>query len=204
MANEKKPAEKEVRARTVVSADQAGIPKKSSTFRKLTRIFLTDNPEEALRNMVTNVAIPTFKKGIVDAFSMVVLGRPAFGSSPLSTLTDWFTHPTVPGTSGTPYWQFSNTPTPPPNAISVTNNSGFRDTLWFRDGVALANVLNEINDIFTRYKMLRLQDLYDAAGYTEYDWQAAQYWGWTDLSGIQTYPESGGYTLKMPPIKNIR
>ena len=203
MANEQQ--KPETRARTVVPQGSEGIPKKSSMFRKLTRIFLTDDPETALRNMVTNVAIPTFKKGIVDAFSMVVLGRPAFGNNPLSTITNWFTSPT-PTQSNVPYWQFGGSTMPPQNSIVVETAPTFRDTLWFRDAAVVKAVMDEIYRVFNDgdCHRLRLMDLYDAAGYKNYDWQTAQYWGWTDLSGVQVYPENGGYSLKMPPIKNIR
>lgn len=203
MAEEKKPEVRETRAHKVVSTGSEGVPKKTSTFRKLTRIFLTDDPETALKTMVTNVAIPTFKRGLVDAFSIIVTGKPAFGNGPLSALNDWFNR--APGATGNvPYWQFSGTPTPPPNAIAIEASPTFRDTLWFRDSVAITKVMAEIKQVFDQYHKLRLMDLYDAAGYTGYDWQQAQYWGWTDLTGIITYPESGGFTLKMPPIKNIR
>lgn len=59
-------------------------------------------------------------------------------------------------------------------------------------------ILVQLDEIMAAYKMVRVADLYDAAGITQMDTQAQKY-GWTDISSAKTVRSyNGRYAICLP------
>ena len=200
MADDKKlPADSH--AHKVVSTE--GIVKGIPFWRKLARIFVTDDPETTFKNIATQVVEPNIKKGLVDAFAMLVLKRPVTGSGPANFIANTLQS----GNSSTPYYIFGNNAQPqnvqrPATASPVTGGTKFEGSVYFNTWDDADDVLQELNRILGVYKMVRLLELYEAADIAGSEY-VSNNWGWTDLTGSCIVQYGDGWILQLPPVKPL-
>ena len=199
----------ELHTKKIVDDSSRGTIKSASTFRKLARIFITDDPEQAAKNWAEHVMKPMAKRTVFNAiasFTSYVTGNPALGNALLNFTTAWNSNSTLNSgtTSNTPYYMYGNGAQPPANTLvsqppAVTGGARFNGTVFFQDYQTAANVLEELHRVLREYKIVRLLELYDAANIPGIEY-VSNNWGWRDLTGATIYPSGNGYILQLPPM----
>lgn len=181
-----------------------------STWRKIARVMIADDPQESLKRFASGRIKPLIQRTILDTISVIITGEPLSGS----WLGDIFR-----GSSGyTNYSNASTTYTAPPSSIPKADTQSkdpkFKGCVYFEEYsnkndpdyipalYRAKQVLEDMNDYLRTYKKVSIMRLYDFADISGAEYQSDN-WGWTDLSGADIYPSNNGYTLHLPPYKYL-
>lgn len=180
-----------------------------STWRKIARILVADNPQENLKKYASGYLTRLAKKTFLDTISVIITGQPLQGS--------WLGDMLSPGSGYYPYHNQTATassisPVETPKADSkdpkfkgcvfFEENPNNGDPDWEPAKFRAERTLEELNAWLREYKKLSIFRLYDIAAISGMDYQSDN-WGWTDLSDAKIYPSNGGWTLQLPKYKYL-
>jgi hypothetical protein len=161
--------------------------KKKSDFATFAKNFIAEDASNVGRYIWEDLVVPTVKKTIVnvvtDAARIIFLGKNAQSSNGSS--------PGSPKVSYRSYYDDPKTVSAP----KAANRFDF-ETITFETRGQAEAVRVELNNIMSRYRCVRVADLFEAAGLVP-NTQAYKY-GWTDISGARVDYWDGKYIIKMP------
>lgn len=169
--------------------------KKKNPVMKFADVFISEDVSNVKSWLLGDVLIPTIKKAIMGALDMTLPGgHVTYGASRQDA------------TPKISYRKFYDDPRDVDRFAQqsrVTSKSRFDyDTIRFDYKSDAEIVLDQLNEAITEYKLVTVNDLYDAcrlqAPYT------ADKFGWTNLSRARVVRTGdGGYVLDLPPARPI-
>ena len=179
------PAPSEKRVEKVVKGT---VKTKKNEVRKLKDTFVAEDVHTVWDYLLHDMIIPTAKNLIVDLgksfLERTILGGSGGGRS--SGYRDNVTY--------RDYGSYSRNE--PRYAAPRTRNQFDYDDIVFHQAGDAHAVLDQMQFILDKYKIVRVADLYDmcelTAPYTAHDY------GWTSLSRARVVPVRGGYIIEMP------
>lgn len=165
------------------------VKTKKNEVRKLTNVFVAEDAHNVKDYVVNDLVIPTIKNLFVDlvqnSVEMLILGSKR-GSSGRRSSVDTVSY--------RDYGSYSRNDRH--YAAPRTRSQFDYDDIVFETSGDAHAVLDQMQFILDKYKIVRVADLYDmcelTAPYTAHDY------GWTSLSRARVVSVRGGYIIEMP------
>lgn len=166
--------------------------KKKSEIRKFTDVFIAEDIGSVKQYLMNEVLVPAAKRTVselvkngIDSLIYGITGRRVNGSG---------------GSSSTPvhisYRDCYDTGTRNYRDAPVIRSRFNYDDFTFESRGEAEYVLDQMDAILDKYRMVTVLDLYDLVGKT-CDHTGNKY-GWTALGTAKVVPVNGGYALKLP------
>ena len=168
---------------------------KKSRLEKLKDSFVSEDSKNVKSYIVGGVLIPSLKKAISDivttGIDMILYGESRHSRNSSGTGSK---------ISYQKYYEREmgyRTPT----RINPTYGYDVKEFVVDTRGEA-ESVLDQIEDMMSRYEVVTVSDYYDLLGVTgQY---TDNYYGWTDISGMRTRAVRNGWLIELPPPKQIK
>lgn len=159
--------------------------KKKSEFRKLADIFIAEDLSTIKSYIIRDVLIPTIKKALSEIIKggsdMLLYGESKKSSSP-ATKISYMGY----------YKEQNNNPRP----VVTRQTYEYEDLIFDTRGDAEA-VIQSLQDIIDEYQIVRVAELYELAGVTNFANTANSY-GWTNINEAKVVMTRDGYVIKLP------
>ena len=162
--------------------------RKKTDIQKFTDVFISEDAHNVKSYILMGVLVPAIKKAVSDivtnGISMIL-----YGDSDRSRKST--------NASRVSYRDYYNSPrdrrdNEPPRMRTAYN---YDDIVLDNRGEA-EEVLDRMDEIMSRYRMVRVADLYEMVGITG-DYTDNDY-GWYDISSAKVVPVRDGFWIKMP------
>lgn len=161
--------------------------KKKSGFKKLADVFIEDDIQNVKSYILMDVIVPSIKKAIYDCITdgldMILNGgRGSKSKGPGSKVS---------------YRSYYDSPTSSrPRRDSAYGSVYDYDELVFANRGDAERVLATLDEIMDQYQMVKVADLYDAAGRTP---SSVMFnYGWTNINSAAVIRVREGYMIKLP------
>lgn len=166
--------------------------KKKNDVQKFADVFIAEDTHKVKNYIFMDVLLPAMKKAIYDVVTggakMFLYGTTNNRESTSSRSASWRNY----------YADDKSTRTP----TSSYRNSYNIGNIVLEDRVEAEEVLIKMDEIISRYGLVRVADLYELVGitgnYTDNDY------GWTSLNTARVDIVRDGYLLKLPRVMPLR
>lgn len=175
-----------------VISGKATIRKKNDV-QKLAESFFPEDISSVKDYILSDVIIPSLKKGIVDVITMLLYGETSQAkSSGIASKISYRSYYDSPRKSET-------------RASGLTKRSiaDYENIVFDTKGEAEV-VVDCMQDILSRFGIVRVADMYELAGVSYQGYYTYNDYGWTDISNAHVVRIPDGYVIKMPRATQIR
>ena len=166
------------------------VKKKGKSFgEKFVDSFINERVDNVGEFVREEIVIPTIKKTILEAISMMFYGKPNVSDRSSGSIF--------------PYNKMSSSRTILMGSSDAPKRSSKKtfDDIWFENRGDVETVVDNLDLILNTYGVLSVADLFELSGqdtvFTD------NRFGWTDLGSMKVVQGHGGYILKMPPPRPI-
>lgn len=163
--------------------------KKKSEVRKFADVFISEDAANVKSYILMDVLIPAFKKAVSDivtnGIDMILYGE--LGRNKRNSTSSKVSYRS--------YYERENDRRRDYSSSRIRNGYNYDDIVLESRGEA-EDVLDNIEDIISRYGMASVADLYELVGITgnHTDFK----YGWTDIRNASIVHIRDGYLIKMP------
>ena len=156
--------------------------RKRKPLQKILDVLVQEDPETIKRTIMTDVIIPSIKRGLSDTVNMILYGKKAKNDRQHN------------GTMVS-YRKYYENPDDRSVEPSYQMNGNYNNIIIDNRGEAEA-LLRSMEDAIKRYGVLSIADFYDMVGmkssYTD------NKYGWSDLRNAGIISTADGYLIKLP------